>query len=211
MGDDFANAPSSKLPDLANTTIDDGRRRLVRVIGRGAWGVVYLGEDVNDPSKKFAVKCISMGSNSSHCKRDLAREVTLHNVCAKASPHVLAFHDVINDEDSGLLFIVIDYFPDGDLLDFILSDRLTGRDRLIRSIFLQILDAVEACHKLNIYHRDLKPENVLCKVNDDNLHVVLTDFGFATTELITKDFCMGSEPFMSPGTYFFRWLCSSHS
>ena len=199
MADDFSSAPSAKLPELVGTVIAEGRRKLTRIIGRGAWGIVYLGEEVADSNKKFAVKCISSDPASSRSKRDLVREVNLHNACSQASNRILKFHEVINDEDSGLLFLITDYFPDGDLLELILADKFVGNDGLIRSVFLQILDAVEACHKINVFHRDLKPENVLCKHEGPNVRIALTDFGFATTDRMSKEFCMGSEPFMSPG------------
>ncbi|KAE8262792.1 hypothetical protein A4X09_0g7387 [Tilletia walkeri] len=67
---------------------------------------------------------------------------------------------------------------------------------LIKSVFAQILDAVEYCHQHQIYHRDLKPENILCL--DGGRRVVLADFGLATQEPTSSDFGCGSTFYMGP-------------
>ncbi len=57
---------------------------------------------------------------------------------------------------------------------------------MIKRAFLQILNAVEFCHSIEIYHRDLKPENIL--VTDEGLTVKLADFELATRDPVTSDF-----------------------
>jgi serine/threonine protein kinase len=67
---------------------------------------------------------------------------------------------------------------------------------LVKSIFLQILDALQFCHQQGIYHRDLKPENIM--VANGGTTVRLADFGLATTERITSEYGCGSTFYMSP-------------
>ena len=83
-----------------------------------------------------------------------------------------------------------------------LIDRLlyTRKDALLKSVFLQILDAVEYCHDHGIYHRDLKPDNIL--INEDGTQIKLADFGLSTTSKISDSFGCGSPPYMSPGEYW---------
>ncbi|THH04354.1 hypothetical protein EW145_g5586 [Phellinidium pouzarii] len=194
--DEFADTPSSYLPELVGYLIDDDRLRLTAIIGRGSWGVVYRAETVADPDIVYAVKCLYGGALTDDQKKTIQHEVSLHNICALETPRVLRIHTIIENNDDGILFIVSDLCEDGDLLDRIISGKYAGQGELIKDTFVQILDGLEACHRIKVYHRDLKPENVFVRNNGKT--VVLGDFGFATTRRITSDFRLGSEPFMSP-------------
>ncbi|KAI9644813.1 Serine/threonine protein kinase [Ciborinia camelliae] len=94
-------------------------------------------------------------------------------------------------------YVILDYFREGDLFSNITEGgKYVGHGALIRSIFLQILDATEHCHRLGIYHRDLKPENIL--VSNSGHTVCLADFGLATQETTSYDHGCGSTFYMSP-------------
>ncbi|KAF9010061.1 kinase-like domain-containing protein [Cyathus striatus] len=93
--------------------------------------------------------------------------------------------------------MIMDYAPDRDLFTQILNERrYLGNSKLIKTIFLQVLDAVEYCHQNGIYHRDLKPENILCF--DGGHRIALTDFGLATQDRLSSEFRTGSVFHMSP-------------
>ena len=69
----------------------------------------------------------------------------------------------------------------------------------------QVLLALNFMHKKNIMHRDLKPENLLCEenaddVNDEEIYIKLTDFGFATKYDSSKKqtLSLGSPMYMAP-------------
>ncbi|TDL24513.1 kinase-like protein [Rickenella mellea] len=190
---------SSHIPDLEGITLDNGRLILRHILGRGAWGVVYLAETANPPPgeepKRFAVKCVVTKNISDDHFTNLAREVVLLGKCSSASEHILTLHDVIGEEDGDLAFLVTDYC-ENDLLTALNSNQIGGQIDSIKSIFLQLLDAVEACHDLEVYHRDIKPENIL--LTNDGTKVVLADFGFATSDKWSKEFGIGTPEFMSP-------------
>lgn len=193
--DYYADQPSSKLPDLTGRFIGAGRFKLLKQIGQGSFGIVYLGQNMKtEPRELVAIKCPVEGRNTS-----IRREIELQARAGASSSNVLGIHEVIDDEDWELTFIVTDYCPDGDLFDKIYGDdRNYFRDEeRVRSVFLQILDGVAACHAQGIYHRDLKPENILCM--DGGERILVTDFGFATTATSTGQFGMGTETYMSPG------------
>ncbi|TGO88297.1 hypothetical protein BPOR_0171g00010 [Botrytis porri] len=100
-------------------------------------------------------------------------------------------------DDPDCTYVILDYYQEGDLFSNITEGgRYVGHDALIRSIFLQILDATEHCHRLGIYHRDLKPENIL--VANSGHTVCLADFGLATQEPTSRDHACGSTFYMSP-------------
>jgi serine/threonine protein kinase len=103
-------------------------------------------------------------------------------------------------DDPECTYIILSYYPDGDLFSNITeTDRFVGKDHVIRATFLQILSAVQHCHKLGIYHRDLKPENILL----DGTQVLLSNFNLATTESESDNNCCGSTIYMSPGKVTF--------
>ena len=65
----------------------------------------------------------------------------------------------------------------GDMYDYIMKHRRGLPEDQARKYFIQILEAINYCHKLHVVHRDLKPENV---VFFEKLGIVkLTDFGFS--------------------------------
>lgn len=90
---------------------------------------------------------------------------------------------------------VMDYYPEGDLHSKALERKeYVGKDSEIQETFLQILDAVEHCHRLGIYHRDIKPGNLLL----DRSRIVLTDFGWATINSVSDE-KFGTIPYRGPG------------
>ena len=179
--------------NLTGTKIDNGALELVSVIGIGAYGVVYkaLARD----GKYYAVKCLNKTGLDSRQKGFQRREIALHTL-ASSHPNIVSLHNVI--ETSTCIYVVLSYCSDGDLFSQITEkSRYLGNDALIKDVFLQIVDAVDYCHKLGIYHRDLKPENILCDAL--GARVVLADFGLATAEKTSGDFGCGSTFYMSPG------------
>lgn len=72
-----------------------------------------------------------------------------------------------------------------------------GKDEMVRSVFVKILDAVHACHERKVFHRDLKPENILC--NTDGSEVYIADFGLGTQQMFSYSFGCGTSAYLSPG------------
>lgn len=187
---DYTNAGR----DLVGRRIDHGRYEFVSIIGVGAYGVVYLAVDhlasrgrVATPYAAppyVAVKCLCKKGLDARQRHFQRREIALHQL---AADHVgiMPVHKVIEDEL--FTFVVMDYYSGGDLFAMITDNqRYLGRDELVRSVFLQIIDAVAYCHSMGIFHRDLKPENILC--SEDGTRVCIADFGLATTERMSTDF-----------------------
>lgn len=178
--------------NLTGQRIDNGALELVSIIGLGAYGVVYkaLARD----GRYYAVKCLNKTGLDSRQRSFQRREIALHTL-ASSHPNIVTLHNVI--ETSTCIYVVLAFCPDGDLFSQITEkSRYLGDDALIKDVFLQIVDAVEYCHRLGIYHRDLKPENILCDAK--GAQVVLADFGLATAEKTSGDFGCGSTFYMSP-------------
>ena len=171
-----------------------GRLELTGILGVGAYGVVYTAVDLQT-NTPYAVKALSKVGLNPRQRKILQREIQLHHH-ASHHPNVVSLVKILDDVDC--TFVVIEFCPEGDLFSNITErGHYIGNDPLARRIFLQVLDAVDYCHSINVYHRDLKPENIL--VTDGGMTAKLADFGLATTEIATADYGCGSTFYMSPG------------
>jgi serine/threonine protein kinase len=169
------------------------------ILGTGAYGVVYSALD-HYTGTWYAVKALSKfnanGEPLDRRQREFqSREIQLH-YAASAHPNIVSMLKIVDDKDC--TYVVLQYCQEGDLFSNITEKgRYVSNDALIQKAFLQILNAVEHCHRLGIYHRDLKPENIL--VSNSGSNVLLADFGLATTDTISDDHGCGSTFYMSPG------------
>ncbi|KAI9315080.1 kinase-like domain-containing protein, partial [Dichotomocladium elegans] len=170
---------------LLNTSINEGSIHLTSLLGMGAYGVVFLGIRTNT-SRRCAVKLLS--------ESDAAKnEIKLHKRVS-GHPGILPLEEIIREK--GHVFLVLEYAPEGDLFSAITQKQgIVGNDRAIRSIFLQILDAVQHCHDHGVAHRDLKPENILMFPHRS---VKIADFGLATGQSVSSEFGCGSSFYFSP-------------
>ncbi|KAK7748778.1 Serine/threonine protein kinase [Cytospora paraplurivora] len=175
-----------------------GSLRLDGILGTGAYGVVYSAVDIYT-NIRYAVKTLSKFNpdGTPLDQRQMAfqtREIRLH-WAASAHPNVVSMLKIIDGPDC--IFVVLEYCPEGDLFYNITEcGQYVGKDDLAKSVFLQILDAVEYCHSRRIYHRDLKPENILVTAQGET--VKLADFGLATSSDRSEDYGCGSTFYMSP-------------
>ncbi|KAH9845651.1 Protein kinase [Teratosphaeria destructans] len=171
-----------------------GRFLLTGVLGVGAYGTVYRARDV-ETDIEYAVKALNKSGLDPRQTQFQEREIQLHY---QASKHTGVVSMVKILDSPTCTFVVLEYCPEGDLFARVTEEcDYVGNDPKVKCVFLQILDAVRACHANGIFHRDLKPENVLVK--DNGWTAKLADFGLATQESITSDFGCGSTFYMSPG------------
>ncbi|KAH9852560.1 kinase-like domain-containing protein [Lenzites betulinus] len=186
------------IPEFLGQTINAGKFRLVEVLGEGAYGVVFRAidesPDAETPPQEYAVKIIEKAKPHSRRWRYQQREVAAQLIVAD-HPNVVSIYDAYECEY--FIYIVLDFCAGGDLFNPMIERRIYARnDALIKSVFLQLLDAVQYCHEHGIYHRDLKPDNVM--TNADGTEVRLGDFGLATTAKMSDSFGCGSSNYMSP-------------
>jgi serine/threonine protein kinase len=158
-------------------------------LSHGTYGAVFRVAD-RDNARQLALKVM-------HKSSQWEDESTIHYFLSK-HPNVVTLHE--NIELGDYAASLLDYCPGGSLHDLI-YDHITyaGDSAGIKSTFLQIIDAVDHCHKNYIYHRDLKPLNVLC--NEDGSKVFLTDFGLATRDDASHEHSLGTLAYMSPGMF----------
>ncbi|KAJ8587217.1 kinase-like protein [Rhizopogon salebrosus TDB-379] len=71
----------------------------------------------------------------------------------------------------------------------VIIERHTCQHHAIRSVFIELLDGVHACHKLGVFHRDLNQENSVSI--QDGLAICVADSGLATRSRLSEEFGVG--------------------
>lgn len=147
-----------------------GPYRLVRLLGRGGMGSVYLGERTDgEIQQKVAVKLLNMeGDRPGWRDRFLKERQLLASLNHASIVHVI---DAGHTQD-GRPYLVMEYV-DGVPID-IYCAQLSLRDRLM--LFVRVCEGVSHAHKHLIIHRDLKPSNIFV---DDSGQPKVMDFGIA--------------------------------
>jgi serine/threonine protein kinase/tetratricopeptide (TPR) repeat protein len=188
----FIEVPAVVLGDAA---IDDapaeGRRfgafRIVRELGRGGMGAVYLAERAEGGFAQLAaVKLIKRGMDTDHV---LARFRAERQILASLDhPNIARLLDGGSTPD-GLPYLVMEYI-EGQPIDTFADERmLSVADRT--RLFLQVCDAVTYAHAQGVVHRDIKPLNILVtplgvpKLLDFGIAKVLHDAADEVTSTVT--------------------------
>lgn len=166
---------------------DLGGCRLIRPIGAGGMGEVYLGEQMRLGNRPVAVKVIRL--DDSALSPDALQEVERRfkeeaSLLAKFShPNILAVYDA--GVEDGVLYLVMEYVPGGSLADAIRkgpSQRfpLPMAPDLAINLVGQVAAALQYTHDRGVVHRDVKPGNILLRaVDNDAWQALLADFGVA--------------------------------
>jgi eukaryotic-like serine/threonine-protein kinase len=143
---------------------------LVRKLGAGGSGVVYLANDTQ-LMRPVVLKVLKRGALTVEQMRStVLREARMAS--AIEHPNVCAIYEV--GEEGEEAFIVMQYVPGQSLATLIAKG--PASPQLVLSVGIQIADGLSAAHSLGIFHRDLKPANVM--LTDGGLAKIL-DFGLA--------------------------------
>lgn len=147
-----------------------GHYELVRKLGAGGSGVVYLANDTQ-LQRPVVLKLLQRGTLTQEQMRSTyLREARLAS--AIDHPNVCAIYDVGEADDEA--YIVMQYVP-GKPLDRLIEGG-PATPELVLSVGIQMADGLAAAHSLGIFHRDLKPANAI--LTDGGL-VKILDFGLA--------------------------------
>src|SRR5258707_286912 len=151
------------------------RYHILKRIGEGGMGRVYLGEHVK-MNRQCAIKVMSPAMvNDSESAARFAREAS--NAARIIHPNVAAVFDF--GESDGLVYLVME-FVDGEPLSRLLSrEAPLSLERAI-DLTRQIADGLGAAHEIDIVHRDLKPDNILIMRTRAGREIAkVVDFGIA--------------------------------
>jgi hypothetical protein len=174
----------------------DQQYEILRPLGRGGMGTVYLARD-RALERFVAIKVLRPDVAALHGGRErFRREARI--VAQLSHPGILSLHTF--GEVRGLWYFVTGYVRGATL-----AERLRVEGRLdaeeARRIMAEVADALAYAHEHGVIHRDIKPANIL--LDEDTGRAVLADFGIAKLEgaaddLTSKGIVIGTPSFMSP-------------
>ncbi len=198
--DGTALRSSSATGDLIGSIVAE-RYHILRKLGEGGMGTVYLAEHVK-MGRKAALKVMNPGMNSdpdaiARFNREAANASRLNH------PNVCAIYD-FGETPDGLIYLAMEFIEGESLTSLIAKNGYLPAPRAA-AIIHQAADALAAAHDQGIVHRDLKPDNIMiAKARDGSDVVKVVDFGIAKAsssdaQRVTKTgLVVGTPEYMSP-------------
>ena len=169
-----------------------GRYRVERILGKGAFGLVYLAYD-GQLSRNVAIKVphTRLISRPEDAELYLTEARTVANL---DHPNIVPVHDVGTTKDFPV-FVVSKYIDGEDLAKRLTQSRLTLHESV--GLVATIAEALHSAHKHGLVHRDIKPGNILL---DKNRKAFVADFGLALREHDARKASRfaGTPAYMSP-------------
>ncbi|KAI9312164.1 hypothetical protein BX666DRAFT_2161655 [Dichotomocladium elegans] len=148
-----------------------------KTLGKGASGRVKLGVH-KYTGEQVAIKIISKSHLAANpaIEKAVRREIAIMKLIDH--PNVMSLIDVIDDDNSPDLHLILEYVEGGELFEYLVSKgRLSENEA--RHHFQHIIMGLDYCHHHLICHRDLKPENLLL---DRQNNIKIADFGMASLQ-----------------------------
>ncbi|MBI4617165.1 MAG: serine/threonine protein kinase [Planctomycetes bacterium] len=178
--------------DLARIGTRIGRYEILRILGSGGMGTVYVARQ-EGLDREVALKVLSPMARGKDVERFLLEARSLARL---RHPNVVAVHEVASDGD--VHFLAMDFVRGKTLADALALGPL--EPRRAAEIVLAVARAVAHAHENGIVHRDLKPTNVLL---DEREEPVVADFGLAfdlrrDPQLTGSGIVLGTGPYMAP-------------
>ncbi len=174
----LATPPWQRLDPTQTSAIPGriGSFRIVRELGAGGMGVVYLAEQ-DRPRRRVALKVLRPGAVSGHALQRFEREAEL--LGRLQHPGIAqVFEAGTTDWGSGPQPYIAMEFVDGpDLRAHVENAGLGTRARV--ELLTQLCDALEHAHRRGIVHRDVKPTNILVDTSQPRGRIKVLDFGIA--------------------------------
>jgi serine/threonine protein kinase len=174
-----AGQPNDTPLRIAPGVILDGRYRIVRELGSGGIGVVFLAQDQKLHGKQVVIKVLQERLGESDQREWFEKKFRDEIKALEQIDHP----NVVSALDVGLL-------PDGR--SFLVMQHVSGTTlraaiptqgmelSRVGKLVHQIAQGLSAAHGKGVIHRDLKPENIMLTESGDEEHIKLIDFGMAT-------------------------------
>ena len=155
-----------------------GAYAIIRELGRGGMGTVYLAERADQEfNKQVAIKLLKRGTDTDEVLRRFRAE---REILARLQHPNIAYLIDGGTTDDGLPYFVMEYVAGSPVTDFCTAKAMGLEPRL--RLFLKICGAVQFAHQNLVVHRDIKPANILITPDGEPK---LLDFGIA--KLLASD------------------------
>ena len=175
-----------------------GRYDLIRVLGKGAMGLVYEGRDPN-LDRRVAIKTIKVENLSEEeaAEYEVRFRTEARSAARLQHPNIVSVYD--SDRDIDIAYLVMEFIQGEDLKHH-LDKGVRYSLEQAAGIMNDLLSALDYAHRQNIVHRDVKPANLLIEPSG---RVKLTDFGVARIQdsgeaTRTQGTMVGTLKYMSP-------------
>lgn len=175
-----------------------GRYELIRVLGKGAMGVVYEGRDPN-LDRRVAIKTVKVENLSREAASEYEHRfrTEARSAARLQHPNIVSVYD--SDRHGNIAFLVMEYIQGDDLKHHLDSGARYSLEQSLKMI-RDLLSALDYAHKQGIVHRDVKPANLLIEPGG---RLKLTDFGVARIQdsgdaTRTQGSMVGTLKYMSP-------------
>ena len=175
-----------------------GGYRLMKLLGAGAMGRVYLAEHER-LGRRAAVKVLD-GWDPELVSRLFCEARAVAQI---GDDHLVDVYDFVADPQRGVVAYIMEYLAGEDIRKVLQRERVMAPARVAR-IASQICGGLAAAHKVGVVHRDLKPDNiVLVRRGGDSDFVKLVDFGIAqfagpVAHRTRAGIALGSAAYMAP-------------
>ncbi len=200
FGDGFLTGSASDDPLMATGTDTRptlGRYEIVKQLGKGAMGIVYLGQDPRI-NRTTAIKTIRFTDDFEEEEAEKMKEKFFREAESAGTlshPNIVTIYDAGDEND--LAYIAMEFLEGDDLEKYIKKENLLPMRKVIDYI-ADVADGLDYAHGRGIVHRDIKPANIMLIKGDV---IKITDFGIAriTSSSQTKTGVVKGTPFyMSP-------------
>jgi CHASE2 domain-containing sensor protein len=196
LGGAGAKPDATLAADSTHTQPTFGRYEILRELGRGAMGTVYLGRDPKI-NRKVAIKTLDYSEVEVEELADVKTRFFREAQAAGqlAHPNIVAIYDAGEEHD--MAYIAMELLSGETLARYCRSANLLPLDRTL-AIIAEVSAALDYAHNQGVVHRDIKPSNIMLLADG---RVKVTDFGIARVVDSTQTrtgIILGTPSYMSP-------------
>jgi len=153
---------------------DFGRYQILRPLGEGGMGTVYLAEQREPIRRRVALKVVKLGMDTGQVLARFANE--RQALAMMDHPYIARIFDA-GATPKGRPYFVMEYIEGVPITQYCDRNRIAIGQRL--ELFLAVCRAVQHAHQKGVIHRDLKPSNVLVMEQEGTPVPKVIDFGIA--------------------------------